>query len=94
MGSAQSRSHNRPCEPGSWKRSIVKISLRVTSSGEIPPCTQKKRPSTKAATGKDQKERMQASYTFSEYLCRPREEIDSHQPWRGHKDNRSTNIRV
>jgi hypothetical protein len=49
-----------------------KISLRVTSSGEIPPCTQKKRPSTKAATGRDQKERMQASYTFSEYLCRPR----------------------
>ena len=47
------------------------MSLRVTSSGEIPPCTQKKRPSTKAATGRDQNERMQASYTFSEYLCRP-----------------------
>ena len=51
---------------------MVEISRRVTSCGEIPPCTQKKRPSTKAATGRDQKERMQASYTFSEYLCRPR----------------------
>ena len=64
---------------------MVKISLRVTSCGEIPPCTQKKRLSTKAATGRDQKERMQASYTFSEYLCRPggRKKL-----WLGHKDKR------
>ena len=60
---------------------MVKISLRVTSSGEIPPCTQKKRPSTKAATGRDQKERMQASYTFSEYLCRPRGRLVSTLAW-------------
>ena len=64
IGSAQSRSHKRPCEPGSWKRSRAIISLRGTSCGEILPCTQKKRLSTKAATGRDQKERMQASYMF------------------------------
>ena len=58
-----------------------RISLRVTSCGEIPPCTQKKRPSTNAATGREQKDCMQASYMFSEYLCRPRGKLLSNQPW-------------
>lgn len=52
------------------RRTEVK-SLSVTSCGESPPWTQKNFPSTSAAIGRAQKERRQASYTASEYLCRP-----------------------
>ena len=52
------------------ERTDVK-SLSVTSCGESPPWTQKNFPSTSAAIGRAQKERRQASYTASEYLCRP-----------------------
>jgi len=59
--------------PGGFRRerhTCVK-SLSVTSLGESPPWTQKNFPSTSAAIGRAQKERRQASYTASEYLCRP-----------------------
>jgi hypothetical protein len=53
------------------KRHTPAKSVSITSCGERPPCTQKNFPSTSAATGREQKERRQASYTASEYLCRP-----------------------
>ena len=46
-------------------------SLSLISSGERPPWTQKNRLSTTAAIGSAQNERMHASYTRDEYLCRP-----------------------
>lgn len=46
-------------------------SERYWSSGEIPPCTQKNRPSRTAAIGSAWKERTHASYIVAEYLCKP-----------------------
>lgn len=63
----------RMMSPGGYRveRHTEVKSLSVTSCGESPPCTQKNFPSTSAAIGREQKERKQASYTASEYLCRP-----------------------
>lgn len=41
------------------------------SSGEMPPCMQKNFPSMSAVRGRAWNERIQASYTVAEYLCRP-----------------------
>ncbi len=42
-------------------RRTMLMSLSMLSSGEIPPCTQRNRLSRRAASGREQKEVMQAS---------------------------------
>lgn len=50
----------------------ARISSRVLSSGESPPCMQRNCLLRTAERGRQQKESIIASYIRSEYLCLPR----------------------
>ena len=60
----------KPSAQGMHCAHTLSISDSLFSSGEMPPCTQKNFPSSRAATGRAWNDRMHASYTFAEYLCR------------------------